>query len=227
MSEGELKVFTADLCSYSSIVLPDTPHALFVRGELADAVGAPDGARVEVIEGKIVVSPAPAFDHGGIVQDVTEAFALAKAEDPGYGWTCQQNARLDLVSLEGTSGFEPDLVVGETATIKAARQARLGCVVSDEFELVLEVTSPSSAEYDRPPVSRDQKSKWSAYAQAGIPYYLLIDRDPKVAQAVLYMIPDAATEAYLDKQVWAFGETITLLDPFGVKIPTDEWLPWP
>jgi hypothetical protein len=25
---------------------------------------------------------------------------------------------------------------------------------------------------------------------------------------------------------WKFGETISLPEPFGIKIPTGEWLPW-
>lgn len=223
MNEGAPKVITAVLSS--QIDLPDTPHALFVRGELADAVSAPEGARVEVIGGEIVVSPAPALDHGGIVEDVSEAFVLARQEDVEHEWRCQRGVNLNLTSSGEDFDFIPDLVVGESATIKAARQAQVICLASDEVELVLEVTSRGNARRDRPPLD-GRATKWTAYARAEIPYYLLIDRDPKVARAVLYTIPHAATGAYLDEQEWAFGEAVVLPDPFGLKIPTDEWRTW-
>ncbi|MEO3787853.1 Uma2 family endonuclease [Actinocorallia sp. B10E7] len=207
------------------IDLPDTPHALFVRGELADAVGAREGDRVEVIGGEVVVSPAPAVDHGGIVEDVSEAFVLARREDADHVWRCQQGVNLTLVSPGEDFDFIPDLVVGESTTIRAARRAQVVCLASDEVELVLEVTSRGNAWRDRPPLD-GPATKWTAYARAEIPYYLLVDRDPKAARAVLYTIPHAANGAYLDEQVWSFGETITLPDPFGVEIPTGEWLPW-
>jgi len=83
VSEGALKVIKAVLSS--QLDLQDTPHALFMRGELGDAVDAADlvdvheGARVEVIGGEVVVSPAPALDHGAIVEDVSEAWAFGEA----------------------------------------------------------------------------------------------------------------------------------------------------
>ncbi len=225
--KGEPKVINAVLSG--QIDLPDTPHALFVRGELTGAVDAAgmvdvhEGARVEVTGGGVVVSPAPGMDHGRIVEDVSEAFVLARQEDVEHEWRCQQRVNLNLASLE--EGLIPDLVVGESATIKAARQAQAICLASDEVELVLEVTSRGNARRERPPVD-GRATKWTAYARAEIPYYLLIDRDPKAARVVLYTIPDAATGAYLDEQEWAFGETVVLPDPFGLKIPTDEWRTW-
>ncbi|GAA2718147.1 Uma2 family endonuclease [Actinocorallia aurantiaca] len=229
VSEGALKVIKAVLSS--QLDLQDTPHALFMRGELGDAVDAAglvdmhEGARVEVIGGEVVVSPAPALDHGAIVEDVSEAFVRARQTDVEHEWRCQQGVSLDMVSLGEDFGFIPDLVVGESATIKAARHAQVTSLISDEVELVMEVTSWGNIRRERPPVD-GRATKWAAYARAEIPYYLLIDRDPKAARVVLYTIPDAATGAYLDEQTWAFGEAVVLPDPFGLKIPTDEWRTW-
>jgi hypothetical protein len=68
---------------------------------------------------------------------------------------------------------------------------------------------------------------WSAhYAQVGIPHYLLIDRDPKRAQAILYSAPGRNSGGYLHLRSWEFGEAIRLPEPFNVVISTDEWEPW-
>ncbi|WP_344243275.1 Uma2 family endonuclease [Actinocorallia libanotica] len=214
---------TADLCSYSSIVLPDTPHALFVRGELADAVGAPDGARVEVIGGVVVVSPAPSVGHAKIVWYVAQAFA--RQVNTEHEWECLSGPNLDLIEAEKKFGAIPDLVVGEAPETELNLQPEVSCLVSDEVELVVEVTSPSNAFRDRPPLD-GRATKWNGYARAEVPYHLLVDRDPKVAQVVLYTIPDAGAGAYLDKQVWAFGEDVVLPEPFGLTIPTGRWSLW-
>ncbi|WP_157964079.1 Uma2 family endonuclease [Actinocorallia populi] len=207
----------------TSIDLPDTPHALFVRGELADAVGAPEGARVEVVGGEVIVSPAPSVGHAKIVWYVAQAFARQEGAD--HEWECLSGPNLDLVEAEKKYGAIPDLVVGEAPEAELSLQPEVSCLVSDEVELVMEVTSPSNACHDRPP--RDGRAtKWNGYARAEVPYYLLVDRDPKVAQVVLYTIPDAAAGAYLDKQVWSFGEDVVLPDPFRLRIPTHKWALW-
>lgn len=216
-------MIAADVYRYSSIDLPDTPHTLFTRGELADAVGAPEGDRVEVIGGKVVVSPAPSVGHAKIVWYVVQAFA--RQEDPDHEWECLPGPNLDLIEDQKKYGVIPDLSVGEAPATEPDLQPDATCLVSDEVELVVEVTSPSNAFQDRPPVD-GRATKWTGYARAEVPYYLLVDRDPKIAQVVLYTIPDAAAGAYLDKQVWSFGETVVLPEPFRLEIPTRTWRPW-
>lgn len=93
--------------------------------------------------------------------------------------------------------------------------------------MVVEVTSRSTAAVDRQPtLRRSTGTKWNGYAQVGLPYYLLIDRAPRTAQAVLYSNPDPGSGAYLHFESWRFGETIRLPDPFGFAIATDGWDPW-
>jgi hypothetical protein len=58
-----------------------------------------------------------------------------------------------------------------------------------------------------------------------IPYYLLVDRDPKAPLVSLYSVPDHGTGAYLHKDTWKFGETV-VLEHFGVQIDTTGWKPW-
>jgi hypothetical protein len=64
------------------------------------------------------------------------------------------------------------------------------------------------------------------YAHAGIPYYLLVDRDPKACVAALYANPDTRAGTYVELQTWGFGESIRLPQPFGFEISTEHWDHW-
>jgi Uma2 family endonuclease len=206
--------------------LPDIPYALWVRGELDDHLHLPDRFfRVEVIGGEIVVSPAPALEHGGIAHDIAEKVVEARLGGLGVPWKSIQGTGMDLVSIR--DAYIPDLMILDAEILREARQAGVRYLVPDQIELVIEVTSPSNANDDRKPaVLRTEPTKWNGYARAEIPYYLLVDRDPKVARTTLFSIPDEGTGAYLHEDSWAFGETIVLPDPIGLEIPTAEWTSW-
>lgn len=211
------------VAAVAHFTLPDTPYAMWVREELADFLHLPnDGTRVEVVGGEIVVSPGPSVDHNVIVEDVHEAFTAARLTRNGYPWRCMQATDLDLVELE--DGYIPDLAVVDAKMLAAASKAKAADLVPDEVGLVVEVTSPSNASSDRQPtLRRSESTKWNGYAQVGIPYYLLIDRDPRRAQVILYSQPDRDSAAYEHLRTWEFGETVRLPEPFDVEIPTNEW----
>ncbi|GAA0924586.1 Uma2 family endonuclease [Streptomyces thermoalcalitolerans] len=80
--------------------------------------------------------------------------------------------------------------------------------------LVLEVTS-----YDSYTDQRDRKEKPLAYGDAGIPFYLLIDRDD--ASVTLYSDP-APGEGYRRADKRAFGVTLSLPEPLGFDLDTGE-----
>ncbi|MUN42305.1 hypothetical protein GNZ18_37815 [Actinomadura sp. NEAU-AAG5] len=207
--------------------LPDTAYNMWTRGELDDFVHAPEGHRVEVIEGEIVVSPAPVVAHGNIVHHITRAMERAAFADPSFPWSARQMTNLSLLGIE--QGYIPDLVVAEEHVFESAGEAEQMYLVADEIEMVVEVTSKDGAVYDRPPAegrALRKPSKWSGYARVEIPYYLLVDRSPKIASTRLYSIPDAGTGAYLHSDTWAFGETVRLPEPFGVEIDTRRWTAW-
>jgi hypothetical protein len=94
--------------------------------------------------------------------------------------------------------------------------------------MVVEVTSVSTAVNDRAPKARRRSvgTKWSGYAHAGIPFYLLIDRDPRAAKVALYAMPDRRSGVYREIQSWHFGEIVQIGAPFGFDISTDQWMPW-
>jgi Uma2 family endonuclease len=208
------------------VQLPDTPYALWARGELDDHLHLPDRHfKVEIIGGEIVVSPAPALEHGGIIQDIVEVIVEARITDPAFSWKSIQCTGMDLVGIQ--DGYVPDIMLLDEEIFAAARKARVSYLVPDQIELVIEVTSPSNAGDDRELGPRRTRiTKWNGYARAEIPYYLLVDRDPKIARATLFSIPDQNAGAYLHQESWKFGETVRLPDPFGLEIPTGEWQPW-
>jgi hypothetical protein len=111
--------------------------------------------------------------------------------------------------------------------LAAASKAKAPDLLAEQVSLVVEVTSPSNATNDRQPtLTHSAVTKWNGYAQAGVPFYLLVDRDPRRAQTILYSLPDRIAGTYDHLRSWEFSETITLPDPFSIEIPTDDWEPW-
>ena len=206
--------------------LPDTAYNLWVRDELADYLRLPnDGTRVEVIGGEIVVSPGPDFAHNDMVQDIQRGLFAAETAEPSFRWRSIHTMDLDLSAIQ--DGYIPDLALLDRDIARHARRARAKHVTPEQLQLVLEITSPSNAGNDRRPSARRLSgTKWNGYARAGIPYYLLVDRDPRAAQTKLYSNPDQASGIYMHELIWEFGQAIRLPEPFGFEIPTDEWEPW-
>ncbi|MEU9840348.1 Uma2 family endonuclease [Actinomadura sp. NPDC048032] len=206
--------------------LPDTPYNLWMRDELADVLDLPhDGTRVEIVGGEIIVSPGPDMAHNFIVQDVSDAFAAARAADASYPWRCVATQDLNLSEVH--DGYIPDLCVLDRTTAAEGRRAQLRKALPEHLELALEVTSPSTASEDRLPGRRRARpTKWNGYARVGIPYYLLVDRDPREARTTLFSSPDTASGDYMEAVSWEFGEPIKLPEPFGLEITTNEWEPW-
>jgi Uma2 family endonuclease len=80
--------------------------------------------------------------------------------------------------------------------------------------MVVEVTS-----YDSDTDRRDRHEKPAAYGQAGIPLYLLIDRDN--CTVTVHSGPDRQVGGYRDARVTKFGETLVLPDPVGIELDTE------
>lgn len=204
-------------------VLPDSAYNLWLRDELPDTLGLPnDGTRVEIIGGEIVVSPGPDYAHNRIVRDIQRSFIAADLAERSFPWRCVQTTDLNLSDIR--DGYIPDLIVLDGEMDRAAAKAQVRHLLPEQTALVVAVTSPSNADYDRQPTLRRPATKWTGYAQVGIPHYLLIDRDPHSAQAILYSDPGSGKYRYL--RVWEFGEPIRLPEPFGVVTDTGEWEPW-
>ncbi|MFC8090340.1 Uma2 family endonuclease [Streptomyces sp. NPDC057301] len=75
------------------------------------------------------------------------------------------------------------------------------------------------ASYDSDTHNRDRVEKPRAYAEAGIPVYLLIDRDNLTV--LVHSDPDLE-DGYRDIHVVRLGGKVTLPDPVGIDLDTEE-----
>ncbi|MGX1545549.1 Uma2 family endonuclease [Streptomyces adustus] len=165
----------------------------------------PEGSKVEIIEGIITVSPAPAYRHNLIAARIQRRLYSVIPED----WEVFQTLAIAVPSRLGM--LIPDIVVApvrEGADTDTHIPAALA-------ELVVEVTSKSNSRHDR-------ISKPAAYATAGIPLYLLVDRwAPEGPTATLYGDPKG--DVCRPLSTVKFGEALKLPAPFDLVIDTTEF----
>ncbi|MHC5904614.1 Uma2 family endonuclease [Streptomyces sp. S6] len=83
--------------------------------------------------------------------------------------------------------------------------------------MVVEVTS-----YDSDTDKRDREDKPVAYAQTGIPVYLLVDRS--TCEVLVYTEPEDGVYTNLTRL--PFGRTVTLPDPVGITLDTEPLKDW-
>lgn len=124
-----------------------------------------DGAgdlRVELIDGALVVSPAPAGPHQLVVNNLLGILGASL----GPAHLTSKATGMGVVSrdMRPEQGLVPDVLVTSSPGTWTQRTV----VASSEAALAIEVLSPSS----RP---RDRVRKLELYARMGIPHYWLID----------------------------------------------------
>ncbi|AJE83886.1 hypothetical protein SLNWT_3510 [Streptomyces albus] len=83
--------------------------------------------------------------------------------------------------------------------------------------MVVEVTSGDS-DTDR----RDRAEKPRAYAETGLPVYLLIDRD--TCEVKVHSAPDGVR--YEQVVTVPFGKSVALPDPVGIELDTEPLKDW-
>ena len=162
----------------------------------------PEGSKVEIIEGVVTVSPAPASRHNVIAERIQRRLYSVIPDD----WGVYQTLAIAVPSRLGM--LIPDLVVAPVPECTEA-DTHIPAALA---ELVVEVTSRSDARHDR-------VSKPAAYATAGIPLYLLVDRWASgVPTVTLYGEPEG--DVYQVLSSVKFGDTITLPAPFDLTLDT-------
>lgn len=87
----------------------------------------------------------------------------------------------------------------------------------DGVLMVVEVTS-----YDEDTDRRDRVEKPRAYAETGIPVYLLIDRDS--CEVKVHSQPDGVR--YEQVVTVPYGKTVALPDPVGIELDTEPLKNW-
>lgn len=168
-----------------------------------EGTDAPEGCKVEIIEGIVTVSPPPSNDHNDVADTVQRQLYTVIPED----WGIYQTLGAAVPSRD--SLYIPDLAVVPKAVLRSEGGNFIPAMAA---ELVVEITSKSNASHDR-------ISKPAGYATAGVPLYLLIDRwAPGGPTVTLYGEPKG--DVYRVLHAVKFGEQITLPDPFDLTIDT-------
>lgn len=181
---------------------PDTPPKFLLADFLN--LSTPEGYRAELIDGEIVVTPPPDRNHGHaiwrILEQITRDSSTKMDYAPEVGLIVPYRGIPDEGRVIPDAAFAPaDLNVFHQGPSWAA---------SDGIELVLEVTS------SRPDLDRNEKR--CSYAAAGIPLYLLVDRE--VRKVTLFSDPEGVD--YSRSSGAAFGHKLYLPKPFDFTLDT-------
>jgi Uma2 family endonuclease len=147
-----------------------------------------DGNRYEIIKGVLYYSDVPSAFHQWIIGRLLKSVAFpAHDQKLGYGISYVG------VIVSECDAFIPDfvLVLAERASIIYDRRIR------DVPDLIAEVLSPGSTDYD-------EGVKLAAYANAGVPEYVVID--PTQRQLRLYALLHPGE--YAEAQSFNEGDTV-------------------
>ena len=157
-----------------------------------------DGQRYEVVDGALLVSPAPTHWH----QAVARRLFLQLHEQCPADWEVTYEVSFQV----GTDGRVPDLAV-----VRAGIPVRPRAVAYQpgDFGLLVEVVSPTSTGMDR-------VLKPVEYARAGVPFYWLVETEPTV-EVVAFQLVEGA---YVERARLGSG-TGVLPGPFGPCIDVE------
>ncbi len=129
-----------------------------------------DGKQYEIVNGVLLMAPAPSPEHQSIVVRIAY-YLFPRIDLAGIGKLF--TAPLD-VKLSRNNTFQPDLVVILNAHLdRIAEKKIIGAP-----DLVVEVASPSTATYDR-------LTKYEKYAQAGISEYWIVKSASRTVEVLV------------------------------------------
>ncbi len=161
----------------------------------------PEGVKVELLRGVIVMMAAPDLVHNMIMEGLVDQL-------PRSRWARLQTQDVDIVGE--ASEPVPDLVVVARDDVPNS-----GPLPSPLITMVVEVVSKSS-------VHQDYVVKRSIYAAGRVPAYLVID--PVMAHSVLLTRPagDGEDADYLSQEITKFGDSLPL-EILGLEVDTSEF----
>ncbi|NGO13322.1 Uma2 family endonuclease [Streptomyces sp. HC44] len=190
-------------------MLADRPQMQAIEFEeiARHAARTAEGARLEFINGHIGGKAVPDGDHGSIIEWLTR---VCMQHRPDL-WLDSHQGLVVETYREGRARPDGSLVPSHVFA-GAGEWADPTPVL-----MVVEVTS-----YDSDTDRRDRVEKPRAYAETGIPVYLLIDRD--TCEIKVHSLPDGVR--YEQVQTLPFGKEVTLPDPVGITLDTEPLKNW-
>ena len=165
------------------------------------SMNTPPGYRAELIDREIIVTPPPDGKHESVLNKIIRQLHRRPAVD------FDVSATKGVITPSGR--FIPDLTVCPDGTFADKEP----WMPPDSVLLVAETTSTDP--------SRDRWAKRKGYAAAGIPLYLLVDREQRTV--VLHSDPDADTGDYLTVHNAPYGKDVPLPEPFDFALETSDF----
>lgn len=164
-----------------------------------------DGRRYEIVDGSLLVTPAPSLSHQAVAQRLAAVLNSCCAFNyetvPAPGLLLRQGPTTRLLV--------PDVAVVRSESLWSGA----GTLTPDDVLLVAEIVSPSSQVTDR-------VTKPVLYADAGIAAYWLVDL---VAPGDITVVLHRRTGAsYVVEQTVAAGETVRLDWPLSCVLAPAE-----
>ncbi|GLY04255.1 MULTISPECIES: Uma2 family endonuclease [Actinoplanes] len=154
--------------------------------------------RIELIDGSLVVSPAPNSPHQEISYLLTAALRpTARA----HGFRAQQAVNLRLA---------PHRILIPDVTVSTAPRLSTYVEAADAV-LVAEVTSPGNAAVDR-------TTKLTMYAAAGIPWYLLAEPDMTDYRSLTLHLLHLQGDTYVPRTTATDDELLRAETPFPMAL---------
>ncbi|GAA0904886.1 Uma2 family endonuclease [Streptomyces thermoalcalitolerans] len=167
------------------------------------SAAAPEGWRVELIEGDIHVTPPANGEHEEIVSELSGQVRDHRKDLGRY-----TGIGLFVPGASKSGKVEPDLVLAPKGSFADQEEYHDPSPVL----MVVEVTSPSTGDNDR-------RKKILGYARAGIPVYLLIDRE--AGQVVVHSQPEG--DKYTSRVAYELSAVVPLPEPLGFDLDTGQF----
>ena len=162
-----------------------------------------DGNRYEILDGRLLVTPAPRSSHVYANQELTD---VLRRQAPHHLYVASTG--MGVTIRAGRSYLIPDLIVVPRSVFATER------ATADRTDLLLavEVLSPGNPR-------RDLITKRRAYAAAGIPQYWIVD--PRKRTMTVFTL-DGSDEHYAESAVLRPGEPWKTDEPFPLTLDLAE-----
>jgi hypothetical protein len=171
--------------------------------EIAEKIEEATGLRVQIVGGKLVMSPTQCGKHAGVVWQVRQRLGTVLPE----GLETFQVSSIALAE-------DPDDYVTPDLIVLPSEWAEADDWIAAPEDAVLAVGGISGSEK-----SREIRDKADWYAVARVSILLVVD--PRKGAWALHTHPDNG--AYQDVLLGKFGEPVTLPPPLGFEVGTDRF----
>ena len=164
------------------------PNPAIKKFTYEDYLNAPEDERYELLDGELVMTPAPGERHQSVsIRLGSKLFQFVDENRLGEVYS----APFDVV-LSDWDVVQPDLLFVSNARADIITDAN----IQGAPDLVVEILSPSTAE-------RDKTFKYALYAEHGVGEYWIVDTDAKTITVLLLGERGFAVEGIYEE-----GETL-------------------